>query len=376
MDLSGFSKAEESQAGSATRFFFISGVSLLLSCLYILCHGTYNIFFHPLHKYPGPRTWIAFPIFRHIASLRGVLDTDIRHLHEEYGTFVRFSANQLSFITAHAWKDIYGHSHRQLPKFLQANPGKAPDIINSNDADHTGFRKALAHGFSDKALSRQEPLMMIYINLLIEKLRDVAISGHKTDMVQWYNLTAFDIIGDLAFGTPFEGLKNNRLCSWISMIFKAVKLGVFLRTMREYPLIGKPLMFLMAGKSRKFRVGARAHVRETVMGRIDNPKLEGRGDLMDAMQRHKGGSDGLSVDELVANANILIIAGSETTATLLSGVTYLLLKNPRCLRKVTGEVRGAFEKEEEIDFVNASSRLPYMLACLDEALRMYPPVPS
>jgi cytochrome P450 len=195
-------------------------------------------------------------------------------------------------------------------------------------------------------------------------------------MVQWYNLTTFDIIGDLALGTPFEGLQNNRLHSWISMIFKAIKLGVFFRTAREYPLLAKPFIFLMAGKFRKSRLGARAHVRESVMRRIDNPELEGRGDLMDAMQGHKGGSDGLSVDELVANTNILIIAGSETTATLLSGVTYLLLKNSRCLRKVTEEVRKAFEKEEEIDFVNASSRLPYMLACLDEALRMYPPVPS
>jgi cytochrome P450 len=94
------------------------------------------------------------------------------------------------------------------------------------------------------------------------------------------------------------------------------------------------------------------------------------------MQKHKGGPDVLPTEGLVTNANGLIIAGSETTATLLSGVTYLLLKNPGCLDKVTGEVRGAFENEDEINFVNASTRLTYMLACLDESFRMYLPVPA
>lgn len=74
------------------------------------------------------------------------------------------------------------------------------------------------------------------------------------------------------------------------------------------------------------------------------------------------------------NASLLIIAGSETTATLLSGVTYLLTTNPEALRKLTEEVRSAFQTEQEIDFTSVSS-LQYMLACLDEALRIYPPAP-
>lgn len=81
------------------------------------------------------------------------------------------------------------------------------------------------------------------------------------------------------------------------------------------------------------------------------------------------------MDHLEANANVLLIAGSETTATLLSGVTYLLLMNPKALSRLTEEVRAAFNSEAEID-MQSVSRLPYMLACLDEALRMYPPVPN
>lgn len=75
------------------------------------------------------------------------------------------------------------------------------------------------------------------------------------------------------------------------------------------------------------------------------------------------------------NSTLLIAAGSETTATLLTATTYLLLKNPDCLEKVVHEVRTTFSDASEITLLSAS-RLTYMLACLDESLRVFPVVPS
>jgi len=54
-------------------------------------------------------------------------------------------------------------------------------------------------------------------------------------------------------------------------------------------------------------------------------------------------------------------------------VTFLLLTNRAALEKLTKEIRTTFQSEDEIDFAGVSA-LPYLLACLDEALRMYPPV--
>jgi cytochrome P450 len=97
---------------------------------------------------------------------------------------------------------------------------------------------------------------------------------------------------------------------------------------------------------------------------------------MNSILKHRGDKDILTDAELISNSTVLIIAGSETTATLLSGGTYWLLQTPSALRKVTDEVRNAFENEEDINFTNATARLPYMLACLEEGFRMYPPVPA
>jgi cytochrome P450 len=111
------------------------------------------------------------------------------------------------------------------------------------------------------------------------------------------------------------------------------------------------------------------------MKRANNSEQHGRGDFMDGMLKHRGEKDEIIDDELETNSEVLIVAGSETMATLLSGVTYWLLQNPDTMKKVTSEVRQSFEREEQLNFVNVA-KLPYLIACLDEAMRIYPPVPT
>jgi cytochrome P450 len=85
--------------------------------------------------------------------------------------------------------------------------------------------------------------------------------------------------------------------------------------------------------------------------------------------------DGLTFQEICEQAAILIVAGSETTASLLSAVTYLLLTNPPVFAKLTTIIRNAFKSEVEINSITVNN-LDYLLAVLNEALRMYPPVPG
>jgi cytochrome P450 len=360
----------------------LSSLALILvgaAFLYILClagYAIFNVYFHPLCRFPGPKSWIVFPFLYRLSSVRGLLDKNMRSFHEKYGEVVRFSPDQVSFITAQAWKDIYGHGHKQLPKRIFRDEGQPSDIIIANDEDHTRFRKALSHAFSEKALRDQEPLLKVYIDLMIEKMKSVAASETPTDMVKWYNLTTFDILGDLAFGESFDGLKNNTLHSWVAMLFQSVKFLTVMRAAQQHPFIMKLLIPLMPKSFTRAKEEHTAFTKKVVMKRVYDKTLHGRPDFMDSMLKHRGEKDGLTDAELVTNSTVLIIAGSETTATLLSGVTYWLLRTPDALQRVTEEVRCAFESEEEINFTNATARLPYMLACLEEAFRMYPPIPS
>lgn len=81
------------------------------------------------------------------------------------------------------------------------------------------------------------------------------------------------------------------------------------------------------------------------------------------------------MERLVQNSTLLIAAGSETTATLLTATSFLLLSNPEAYQRVVEEVRSSFSDPSDITLLSVN-KLPYMLACLDEALRVFPVVPS
>lgn len=82
---------------------------------------------------------------------------------------------------------------------------------------------------------------------------------------------------------------------------------------------------------------------------------------------------GISMKELDSTLGTLIFAGSETTATLLSGAVYYICAHPLVLQKLQHEIRGTFQDKGDINMVSVN-QLPYMLAMISEVLRIYPPV--
>jgi cytochrome P450 len=83
--------------------------------------------------------------------------------------------------------------------------------------------------------------------------------------------------------------------------------------------------------------------------------------------------DGLSIEEMHINSLFFMLAGSETTATLLSGLMYLLLRNPDKLNLLKEEIRNGFDSSEGISYEGLAT-MKYLNACINEGLRLYPPV--
>lgn len=137
--------------------------------------------------------------------LKGRLPFEMLDLHKKYGDVVRIAPNQLAFADSSAWRDIMGHKTQGGAEFQKSEAFYRPvedmpiDIISANREEHSVLRRTLAHGFSDRSMREQQPIIKKYIDLLVQKLRDNCDTG-AVNMAAWYNYTTFDVIGDLAFG--------------------------------------------------------------------------------------------------------------------------------------------------------------------------------
>ena len=96
--------------------------------------------------------------------------------------------------------------------------------------------------------------------------------------------------------------------------------------------------------------------------------------LLNAVDPESG--SGLSTPELWSEANVLMIAGSDTTSTELTATIFYLVRHPAALEKVKAEVRNKFDAVEEIVSGAKLNELSYLKCCIDEAMRLAPAVPG
>lgn len=78
--------------------------------------------------------------------------------------------------------------------------------------------------------------------------------------------------------------------------------------------------------------------------------------------------------ELAAHASDFVLAGSETTSTVLACTTFYLLKNPQIMAKLQDEIRGTFTEYSAITDISTKN-LTYLNAVCLESMRMYAPLP-
>src|SRR5438045_1950293 len=83
--------------------------------------------------------------------------------------------------------------------------------------------------------------------------------------------------------------------------------------------------------------------------------------------------DKASKVQLVNNATIFIVASTETTNSLLCGAVYHILSNPQVLSKLSQEIRSAAANILDLN-LDLIYNMSYLNACMNESLRIYPPV--
>jgi cytochrome P450 len=312
----------------------------------------------------------------------------------------------LSFNTATALKTIYGHTANaknvQKGQFYTAFPA-VKGVHNTHNCiskmEHGFKRRVLSVAFSDNALKSMEGAVIDSVNTLVDGVRKDGKNG--VDMGERFSWLTFDVMAELCFGKSFGMLTDETQRFVTDLISKAT---------HNHYIVSKPSLTALLveynpcenhhrANTIRLQCGNYLPIRFLNLGRFLFPTIArdrwrfiehsrscanermaldhaAKKDFFYYLLNAKDPETGkrFSTKELWGEANVLMIAGSDTTATALSSTLYYLSRNPSALAKLRHEIRSTFNSPDEIVTGKVLADCHYLKACVDEGMRMAPPV--
>ncbi|MFZ2064204.1 MAG: cytochrome P450 [Candidatus Binatus sp.] len=185
-----------------------------------------------------------------------------------------------------------------------------PSLVTSDPPVHTGLRNILNRGFTPRQISAWKPAVERAVSESIDSIRAAR---------------RFDVIAQLAIPVP--------------VIVIAQVLGVEPERYPDFKRWATVITVGMNGSKRHLgfvgsgAAAASAEMSEYLRGTIARRTAEDGHDLISVLVRASEG-EVLTPDEAIIFANLLLFAGTETTANLIGNAAYALLTHPEVLARV------------------------------------------
>ncbi|KAF4208757.1 hypothetical protein CNMCM8927_008706 [Aspergillus lentulus] len=376
---------------------------ILAVVLAYLCARPFIVYFYDakgLRKYPDLNPLSGITSLAYVWEHSNHFRTRHLYLKHRKHPVIRVGPNVLSFADVRAIKDIYGHGTPcRKDDVYTLTAGSHAHILNTIDReDHNRKRRMLSHAFATRNLERWEFKIADKIGKLIAQLdrrctaplsdrNHVSSEDLTLDFTLWSNLFTVDAIADLALSEQLNLLDSGTSVvkvddipslkfidslhggNYITSLF--VGAVEWFAVLKAVSSIASPQFRAQWDHGRNFgRI-----VSALTSRRLEKHKRGDQlGDLFAClMEDNKGNARGLERGELKAETNVLLDAGSDTTAIALTHALYYLIKTPHAMATLRKEVAGAFSEEPTARYASVKN-LPYLKACLEESLRLSPPV--
>ncbi|KAF9520852.1 hypothetical protein BS47DRAFT_1378642 [Hydnum rufescens UP504] len=353
---------------------------------------------------PGPLVAKFSDIWLSRKAVLGDRSGEVHRAHQKYGKIVRIAPNHISVADPEAIRSIYAHGNGSLKSdFYDAFVTLHRGLFNTRDrVEHTRKRKIVSSIFSPKNVLAFEPHIRSAVALLFKKwdhYYDTAVIRKEEtnddrfqarndrvwfDCLDWLNFLAFDIIGDLAFGSPFGMLEAGRDAAPVLPYGQApdkIRYLPAIKTLNDRGGILLAWASLLCGADHLSNV---SHVDDLVgiavaalEKRLREPS--DRNDLLAILQRGKAADGGpMGRAELTAEMLTMLIAGSDSTSNATCVITFYLALNQHAQHKLQAELDEALgpmsgaSAELGVAPYDVVKSLPYLEACIYEALRIHP----
>ncbi|KAH7118581.1 benzoate 4-monooxygenase cytochrome P450 [Dactylonectria estremocensis] len=243
---------------------------------------------------------------------------------------------------------------------------------------HAALRSKLAPGYSGKDVdglheSIDEGVAR-FVRLIEDKYLSSASDYRPVDFARKTQYMTLDIISKIAFGAPFGFMdRDEDFYDYINTVEASVPMmQMFALIPWLINLLQSPLCKAMMPSERDaVGLGPIMAIAKRAVGERYALDAKDRRDMLGSFVRH-----GLEQKEAEAESLVQIIAGSDTTATVLRTVMVHITTNSNIYRRLQAEIDSGITKGlVSSPITDAEAReLPLLQACIKEGFRMWPPI--
>lgn len=294
---------------------------------------------------------------------------------------MRVAPNEVSVSHPDAIKKILmGPLHKSsfykamaLPDYRYQTPMSLTDPILKNERS-----RHLASGWKLANILQNEEAVDDTVRLFTSRLDGYAESGEAFDLGMYFSFLAFDVVGEVLFSKQFGFLQEDR------DVGHSIRNGPYLSVALSVAGYVRWLLVAFFGNPIVTWLGVlpMGHIFNTVVraldARVKNP--DSRYDVLAHWFRAVEKSpDRVTIRNIYAATTSAVSAGSDTVGCALQAFIYYMLRHPNAWQRVRDEVDEAVREQgmcqdPVVSFADAQ-RLPFLQACIKEALRVFAPVP-
>lgn len=349
-----------------------STLTAALSVAYLAALTLYNVFFHPLRKFPGPALAKVSVLWKLIGNLQGRKAHRIHEAHLRYGPAIRVAPNELSFSNPAAVKEIYSSSAFAKEKrfYFAKRIFHENHLLSFRDNKaHRQRQKLLQRGFSQASLLEFEPAMASKIQILLDQF---AKATQPIDVLPWAHALGFDTIYHLMFDEDPGSLKEGRP-HWIMASMRAWR-PTFIYKELCPPLekLGPYVPGYIGGYFRQVQRWKNFALDIIKSCRVRGTKTPFLTNALAGVDAALGRP--LTDSELAEECMGGMFGGSGTTANTFIYLLWAVLNRPAVQNRLRAELVGAFPEHKTVPDAAACAKLPYLQAVISETLRRYPTI--
>ncbi|KAG7087513.1 hypothetical protein E1B28_013474 [Marasmius oreades] len=320
--------------------------------------------FHPLAGVPGPFIARITKLWTFYIATTGELAREMKKLHDVYGPVVRTGPNEISFIDGDAVTAVYGTNGIPKGKFytIRTDPNSPTNLLFTTGQTHQRRRTRWNRALGTESLKNYDDIVERQTEELLEVLAQESKDGNHVDLTRKFQHYTFDIMSDVSFGRRFGVTKSNDSAGYVRFI---VDFSESINT-----LAWLPWAFHAAGlipRITKVKMQLLGFAKDLATSRAQAGATQ-KDIWYHLMDEEDKDSQRPSIPEVVADGVLAIIAGTDTSAAAMSSTIWFVLRHPEVHKQLRKEIDEDFARNPDI-----RGELPYLSACILEALRLHPP---